>query len=146
LRAAGANFSSGTKQSSVQRRTAAKRNDAEKTAEKIMAVVLNGLKSLYREQRQEIYNFVTSATNYRGERGGRPFFPLFLFFITCAIPTPPSHDESPRRRQRKATSGQTNWRLIRTFYTFQTRARFVTALTIGPELPQQTKEQAARGS
>jgi hypothetical protein len=131
----------------VQRRTAAKRNDAEKTAEKIMAVVLNGLKSLYREQRQEIYNFVTSATNYRGERGGRPFFSSFplLYNLRHSNPTI-SHDESPRRRQRKATSGQTNWRLIRTFYTFQTRARFVTALTIGPELPQQMKEQAARGS
>lgn len=46
--------------------------------------------SLYIEsiQRQQIYNFVTSATNYRGEReADAPFF-SFLFFTTCAIPTP----------------------------------------------------------
>jgi hypothetical protein len=100
-------------QANAQKETAVKRNDAEKKAEKIMAVVLNGLKSLYTRtlqqrprRKREIYNFVTSTTNYRGRKKRRRVSSLQL---------------APFFRSLSFGSGQINWRLIRTFYTFWTR-------------------------
>jgi hypothetical protein len=90
LRAARANFSSGTKQSSVQRRTAAKRNDAEKTAEKIMAVVLNGLKSLYREQRQARSIILLPALQITEAKEADALFFLFSSSLQLA-PFQPHH-------------------------------------------------------